>query len=138
MTISSDRLPIVLYPPIEAYSCHMSFLSINHPFPSHPLSRDYHTSTHTTVVMCGSEMAWFPAAAALAGAVVLALSYLIRWIFHPAILSARKDLAGTKSDTFYIRKQAHTSEFSQQIFSPSSCDLTLVIPAYNEVAVLCR
>lgn len=57
---------------------------------------------------------------------------LIRWIFSPAILSAQKDRRGTKPDTFFFQQQ-EILKFSQQIFSPSTYDLTLVIPAFNEV-----
>jgi hypothetical protein len=69
--------------------------------------------------------------AAVATVVVV---FLLQWIFHPAMVALQNDAPGTKPDTFFIKKKQQRTEFSQQIYSPSSCDLTLVIPAYNEVS----
>jgi hypothetical protein len=66
----------------------------------------------------------------------LVVVFLLKWIFHPALVALQSDAPGTKPDTFFIKKKQQRNGFSQQIFSPSSCDLTLVIPAYNEVDYL--
>jgi cellulose synthase/poly-beta-1,6-N-acetylglucosamine synthase-like glycosyltransferase len=65
------------------------------------------------------------------GGFLVLIFLLLRWIFHPAIISSQRDRLGTKADQFYVRKKQQT-KFAQQIFCSPSCDLTLVIPAYNE------
>lgn len=67
-----------------------------------------------------------------AGGSLVVLCLLLWWVFRPAITSSQRDRLGTKADQFYFRQKRLSHEFAQQIFSPPSCDLTLVVPAYNE------
>jgi dolichyl-phosphate beta-glucosyltransferase len=67
----------------------------------------------------------------IAGSLVL-ISLLLRWVFYPATICSQRDLPGTKADQLFVRKKQQINEFGQQIFFPPSCDLTLIIPAYNE------
>lgn len=75
--------------------------------------------------------------------------FILRWIFYPVIISFEKDKIGTLSDQFITSSSSSSSssdnqtnsnssnssnnEFNKRISLPSQYDLSLVIPAYNEV-----
>ena len=70
---------------------------------------------------------------------------LLRWIFYPYLISKeeeRKERKEEEKDSFLINKKLkekkeikdeNIKEFNQRIFLQSKYDLTLIIPAYNEV-----
>jgi hypothetical protein len=73
--------------------------------------------------------------ALLAAVLIIAVAaVLLRWIFHPAIISFQKDKDGASSDEFVVQNR-RVNDFSTRILSKSEVDMSIIVPAYNEVIV---